>query len=207
MNIQQIPSPAFVLDEKRLRNNLEIIDRVQREAGVAVILAFKGFAMWSAFPLVRQYLKGATASSLNEARLCFEEMGVPAHTYAVAYVPSEFGRILKYSSHITFNSIGQYERYRSRIARSRRRVSPGIRVNPGWSPVGTDLYNPATPGSRLGEPIANFEAACPKAWRVCTSTYCAKAKAAIWSVCSFISRGISAHFCLRCAGSILAEDT
>ncbi|MFN4080458.1 MAG: carboxynorspermidine decarboxylase [Saprospiraceae bacterium] len=162
MNIQQIPSPAFVLDEKRLRNNLEIIDRVQREAGVSIILAFKGFAMWSAFPLVRQYLKGATASSLNEARLCFEEMGVPAHTYAVAYVPSEFGRILKYSSHITFNSIGQYKRYRSRIDRSRPGVSPGIRVNPGWSPVGTDLYNPATPGSRLGEPIANFEGRLPE---------------------------------------------
>ena len=94
MDINKIPSPCFVLDEARLRQNLELIDRVQRTAGVTVILAFKGFAMWSAFPLVRQYLKGATASSLSEARLCFEEMKVKAHTYAVAYVPREFGQIL-----------------------------------------------------------------------------------------------------------------
>lgn len=162
MNIQQIPSPAFVLDEKLLRRNLELIDRVQRKAEVTVILAFKGFAMWSVFPLVRQYLKGATASSLNEARLCYEEMGTPAHTYAVAYVPSEFGRILKYSGHITFNSIAQYQQYRKRIEKRHPHISPGIRVNPGWSPVGTDLYNPATPGSRLGEPIANFEGNLPR---------------------------------------------
>ncbi|MFN4256200.1 MAG: carboxynorspermidine decarboxylase [Saprospiraceae bacterium] len=140
---------------------MELINRVQKEAGVSVILAFKGFAMWSAFPLVRQYLPGATASSLNEARLCFEEMKVKSHTYAVAYAPREFGQILKYSSHITFNSLAQYRRFQKKVAASPEPVSCGIRVNPEWSPVGTALYNPASPGSRLGEVVENFKGKLP----------------------------------------------
>lgn len=161
MDIKKIPSPSFVLDESRLRQNLELINRVQKEAGVSVILAFKGFAMWSAFPLVRQYLPGATASSLNEARLCFEEMKVKAHTYAVAYAPREFGQILKFSSHITFNSLAQYRRFQKKVAASPEPVSCGIRANPEWSPVGTALYNPASPGSRLGEVVENFKGKLP----------------------------------------------
>ena len=151
-----------MLDEARLRQNLQLIDRVQQEAGVKIILAFKGFAMWSAFPLVRQYLHGATASSLHEARLCFEEMKTRAHTYAVAYVPKEFGKILGYSSHITFNSITQYKRFKKRLTSAPERISPGIRVNPAWSPVDTALYNPASPGSRLGEPLENFKGQLPE---------------------------------------------
>lgn len=162
MDIKKIPSPCFVLDEALLRKNLQLIDRVQKEAGVSVILAFKGFAMWSAFPLVRQYLPGATASSLNEARLCYEEMGVKAHTYAVAYLPREFGRILKYSSHITFNSVSQYRRFKRRLERLTEPVSAGIRVNPEWSPVGVDLYNPAAPGSRLGATVEHFKNGMPE---------------------------------------------
>ncbi len=162
MDIAKIPSPCFVLDEALLRKNLELIDGVQREAGVQIILAFKGFAMWSAFPLVRAYLSGATASSLHEARLCFEEMKTRAHTYAVAYLPREFGQIMKYSSHITFNSLSQYRRYRKRLEKHPDKISPGIRVNPGWSPVGTALYNPASPGSRLGEVVENFKGKLPE---------------------------------------------
>jgi carboxynorspermidine decarboxylase len=161
MDISKIPSPCFVLDEARLRANLQLIDRVQREAGVSVILAFKGFAMWSAFPLVRQYLPGATASSLHEARLCFEEMGVKAHTYAAAYVPREFGQILKYSSHLTFNSLSQFKRFKNRVLRHPEHVSMGIRVNPEWSPVDTALYNPASPTSRLGQTEEHFKKGLP----------------------------------------------
>ena len=160
IDFQQVKSPAFVLDESLLRKNLELIDGVQKAAGVSVILAFKGFAMWSAFPLVRQYLAGATASSLGEARLCFEEMKSRAHTYSVAYMPREFGQILKYSGHITFNSIGQFNKF-GKKARAAG-VSCGIRVNPEWSPVGTDLYNPAAPGSRLGEVVENFKKGLPE---------------------------------------------
>ena len=162
MDISKIPSPCFVLDEALLRKNLQLIDRVQREAGVQIILAFKGFAMWSAFPLVRQYLHGATASSLGEARLCFEEMHAKAHAYSVAYLPREFGQILKYSSHITFNSLSQYRRYRKRLEKHPEKISAGIRVNPEWSPVGTALYNPAAPGSRLGEVVENFKGRLPE---------------------------------------------
>ena len=162
MDISKIPSPCFVLDESLLRKNLELIDRVQREAGVQIILAFKGFAMLSAFPIVREYLGGATASSLNEARLCFEEMGVKSHTYSVAYVPREYGQILKYSSHITFNSISQHRRFFKRTAAYTPKISMGVRVNPGWSPVGTALYNPASPGSRLGEVAENFKGKLPE---------------------------------------------
>ena len=162
MDFKKIPSPSFVLDESRLRRNLELIARVQREAGVQIILAFKGFAMWSAFPVVREYVSGATASSLHEARLCFEEMKTRAHTYAVAYLPREFGKIMGYSSHITFNSQTQYRRFRKKLEAHAEPISPGIRVNPGWSPVGTALYNPASPGSRLGEPVENFKGKLPE---------------------------------------------
>jgi carboxynorspermidine decarboxylase len=146
----RFPSPAFVLDEKRLRANLQLMKRVQEEAGVDIILAFKGFALWHAFPLVRQYLKGATASSLFEARLCFEEMKSKAHTYCVAYREEEFEEILSRSSHLTFNSLSQFERFKERVKAYPEPVSMGLRVNPGWSDVDTDLYNPTSPQSRLG---------------------------------------------------------
>jgi carboxynorspermidine decarboxylase len=162
MDLKKVPSPCFVLEETLLRRNLTLIDRVQKAAGVQVILAFKGFAMWSAFPIVREYLSGATASSLNEARLCFEEMKTKSHTYAVAYVPKEFGQVMKYSSHITFNSLAQYKRYKGKLAKHPEPISAGIRVNPGWSPVGTALYNPASPGSRLGETAENFKGQLPE---------------------------------------------
>ena len=161
LDLKKVPSPCFVLDEARLRANLQLIDRVQQEAGVSVILAFKGFAMWSAFPLVREYLPGATASSLSEARLCYEEMGVKAHTYAVAYAPGEFSRIMKYSSHITFNSLSQYKRFRKKVESYPEHISVGIRVNPEWSPVETALYNPADPTSRLGQTKENFKGGLP----------------------------------------------
>ncbi len=156
IDIQQVPSPCFVLDAALLRRNLELIDRVQKAADIQVIVAFKGFSMWSAFPLVRQYLPGATASSLHEAMLCNEEMGVRAHTYAAAYLPDEMDAMLRLSSHIVFNSLGEYRRYRAQVHEAPYQVEMGIRVNPEFSDVATDLYNPTAPGSRLGEWLDNF---------------------------------------------------
>lgn len=156
INYTQVPSPAYVLDESRLRRNLELIQRVQQESGVSVILALKGFSMWKVFPLVKQYLAGATASSLHEARLIFEEMGVPAHTYSPAYLPDEFEEIMRYSSHITFNSVAQYERFRGALSQAQQPISPGLRVNPEFSVVETDLYNPSAAGSRLGTMLENL---------------------------------------------------
>jgi len=150
MDISQIPSPSYVLDESLLTANLELIRDVGREADVEIILALKGFAMWGVFPLMKPYLKGVSASSIHEARLAYEEMGTPAHTYSPAYSDGDFDTILKYSSHITFNSLSQYERFRKRAQSFERRVSMGLRINPGFSAVHTDLYNPCSPGSRLG---------------------------------------------------------
>ncbi|WP_246222810.1 carboxynorspermidine decarboxylase [Maribellus comscasis] len=150
MDYSKIPSPAFVLDEKLLRQNLQLINRVQNEAGIEIILAFKGFAMWSAFPMVREYLSGATASSLNEARLCFEEMKTRAHVYSPVYFENEFPELMAYTKHIVFNSFNQFNRFYSETQKADHPVSCGIRVNPEYSDVETDLYNPSAAGSRLG---------------------------------------------------------
>ena len=143
----QVQSPAFVIDEIRLVRNLELIQKVQKESGVKVILALKGYSTWPTFPLVKEYLNGATASSLNEARLIKEEMGTLAHTYSPAYFKEDFEELLSYSSHLTFNSLSQWEYYKDQVT---EKVSIGLRVNPEYSEVETDLYNPAVSGSRLG---------------------------------------------------------
>jgi carboxynorspermidine decarboxylase len=161
IDYQKVESPAFVLDMARLRRNLELIAGVQRQAGVSIILALKGFALWRVFPLIGEYLSGATASSLFEARLIHEEMGVKAHTYSPAYLSGDFEDIMRHSSHITFNSLAEYERYRARLAAHPDKLSTGIRVNPEYSDVEVALYNPAAPGSRLGELIDAFDEELP----------------------------------------------
>ncbi len=161
MDISRIPSPAFVLEEEKLRENLILMQHVQKEAGISIILALKGFAMWSTFPMVKKYLKGATASSVHEARLCVEELGKKAHTYCVAYSPDSFKEILQYSSHITFNSISEFHRYTSQLDQYPEKVSVGLRVNPGFSNVETELNNPCALGSRLGESPESLPSVLP----------------------------------------------
>ncbi|HLO44335.1 MAG TPA: carboxynorspermidine decarboxylase [Leadbetterella sp.] len=150
IDFSQIPSPCYVLEEKLLRKNLELINRVQTESGAEIILALKGFSMYKMFPMVKKYLSGATASSLNEARLIAEEMGCLAHTYCPAYKPEEFEQILGYSSHISFNSMNQYKQFKSQVEKSEKKVSMGLRINPQYAEVSTDMYNPCVVGSRLG---------------------------------------------------------
>ena len=162
MDYSKIPSPAFVLDEKLLRQNLELINRVQRDAGIEIILAFKGFAMWSTFPLVREYLSGATASSLFEARLSFEEMKTRAHVYSPVYFENEFDELMGYTSHIVFNSFNQFLKFYPEIKKADHPISCGIRVNPEYSDVETDLYNPSAPGSRLGVGSEEFPEKLPE---------------------------------------------
>jgi carboxynorspermidine decarboxylase len=166
MNLAVIPAPCYVLDEKLLRKNLTLMNRVKTDSGTHIICAFKGYAMWSSFPLVRQYLDGATASSLYEARLCFEEMKTLSHTYAAVYFPDDFEEIMSYSSHISFNSLSQFHRYYPSVKKwnktGKHRISCGIRINPEFSVVETDLYNPSKAGSRLGEDLKNFNGALPE---------------------------------------------
>ncbi|HLP42151.1 MAG TPA: carboxynorspermidine decarboxylase [Fibrobacteria bacterium] len=149
LDIAQVPTPAYVLEEALLKRNLALLDRVQKESGAKIILALKGFAFWSAFPWVREVLHGATASSLNEARLAREEMGREVHTYSVAFTDKEFPDILRLSDHVVFNSFSQWRRFRAE-GLAAGKVSFGIRVNPGHSEVKTPLYDPCYPGSRLG---------------------------------------------------------
>ncbi len=145
-----IPSPCFVVDEALLRRNLKLIADVGRRAGVEMIVALKANAMWSIFPIMAEYVHGATASSAAEARLVLEEFGTRCHTYAPVYTDTDFGEIVACSDYITFNSAAQYERFRERVAGAGHPVSCGLRINPGYSPVETALYNPCSPGSRLG---------------------------------------------------------
>lgn len=150
IDLNAIPSPCYVMEEKLLRNNLALIKRVKEEAGVNIILAFKAFALWKSFPIVREYIPYSTASSKFEAQLAFEEMGSPAHTYSPAYTEADFPSILKYSSHITFNSLSQFDRFYPLVKADGRGISCGLRINPEFSDVETDLYNPCAPGSRMG---------------------------------------------------------
>lgn len=150
INFSDVPSPCYVVDEKLLEDNLKLIASVKQCAGVEIILAFKGFATWGVFPLIKKYVSSTTASSLNEARLANDLFGAPAHTYAPVYTPEEFPKIIESSSHITFNSLSQFKRFMPLIEKSGRRVSVGLRVNPEYSEVETELYNPCAPGSRLG---------------------------------------------------------
>ena len=148
IDYNKVPSPTYVLDEAAFRRNLELIKSVKERAEVEIILAFKAFAMWSVFPIVREHIAHSTASSLAEARLAFEEMGSPAHTYAPIYTEKEFPHIMACSSHITFNSLTQFEKFYPQAKQND--ISCGLRINPEHSVVETDLYNPAVPGSRLG---------------------------------------------------------
>ena len=148
IDFSQLPAPCFVLDETLLDRNLAIIDRVRRESGAEIIVALKACAMWSIFPGLAAHSDGATASSAAEARLVFEEFGRPAHTYAPVYSDRDFDEIMRCSDHITFNSVAQFERFGQRALING--ISCGLRINPGYSPVETDLYNPCVAGSRLG---------------------------------------------------------
>lgn len=155
-----IASPSFVLDEAKLRKNLALIDYVQQQSGAQIIVAFKGFSMWSAFPILREYhISGATASSLNEALLAKEEMKGEVHVYAPAYSDEEFPQILELADHLVFNSFSQWRRFRSLVeaARKQREIHVGIRINPEYAEVETDLYNPAGAYSRLGVTCKEFE--------------------------------------------------
>ena len=147
---EQIHYPVYVLEEQRLRNNLNLIAGVAREAGIDIILAFKAYALWKTFPLFRQYIGATTASSLNEARLGFEKFGSPTHTFSPAYTDDEIDEISRLSSHITFNSFSQMTRFAEQARRVNPSVSLGLRINPEYSEVGTLLYNPCAPGTRFG---------------------------------------------------------
>ena len=150
MIFNQIKMPAYILEEEKLRRNLSLIKGVADEAGIEIILAFKAFALWKTFPIFREYINSTTASSLSEARLAYEEFGAPAHTFSPAYTDLEIEDIARMSSHLTFNSLSQYSRHHTKALETNSNLKLGVRVNPEYSEIGTDIYNPCAPGTRFG---------------------------------------------------------
>ena len=155
----EIERASYVLEERLLRRNLATIKEVSDESGAEIILAFKSYALWRTFPIFREYGFSSTASSLWEARLGYEEMKSQVHAFTPAYLPNEWAQWQQYASHISFNSLSQYERYKGNLSPN---VSYGIRINPEYSPVETDLYNPALPGSRFGVTAEALDKGLPK---------------------------------------------
>ena len=159
-------TPYYLVEEDKLRSNLALIRDVADRSGAEIILAFKAFALWKTFPIFREYIHATTASSPDEARLALEEFGAPAHTYSPAYSEHDFPEILRCSSHITFNSLSQFHRFAPMVAAlSNSHVekvpSLGLRVNPEYSEIETELYNPCAPGSRFGVLAADLPAELP----------------------------------------------
>lgn len=150
-----LPSPAYVCDLSLLEKNLKLLNRIQEESKVNILLALKGFALWSTFDLCKKYLKGCCASGLHEALLAKEEFGKEVHTYSPAFKDDEIDEVLDLSNHVVFNSFSQWKRYREKAL---KKTSCGLRINPQYSSVDVDLYNPCAPYSRLGITKENFEA-------------------------------------------------
>lgn len=158
IDIQSLPSPCYLVDERLLTKNLEILDSVQKRTGAKILLALKGFSMHSVFPLVGQYLQGVTSSSLFEARLGYEKMGKEVHAYAPAYIDREFDELLTYVDHLVFNSFAQWDRFKDKVrAVSGKTIECGVRINPEYSEIATPLYDPCYNHSRLGITLANFQ--------------------------------------------------
>ena len=162
IDFSKIPSPCYLVEEELLRQNLQLIRSVEEEAGIKIILAFKGFSMWKAFPIVREYIKGAAASGAYEAKLATDEMKTYAHTYSAAFQNSDFNEVMENSSHITFNSLTQFDRFLPEVNNFSRKISVGLRVNPEFSEVETALYNPCAPGTRLGILAEQLDDELPK---------------------------------------------
>ncbi len=150
IDYSKFPNPCYIMEEDLLRRNLTLIKDVAYRADVEIILAFKAFALWKSFPIFREFIHHTTASSLYEARLAYEEFGSRAHTYSPAYTEEDFGEIMRCSSHITFNSLSQYERFYPLTKKADHPISCGVRINPEYSEIETDLYNPCAPGTRFG---------------------------------------------------------
>ncbi|MDE5847398.1 MAG: carboxynorspermidine decarboxylase, partial [Muribaculaceae bacterium] len=149
-------TPYYIVYEDRIERNLQLLRRVEEEADVKIIMAFKANALWKTFPIVKRYFTASTASSLNEMQLSLDYLGNDVHAYCPVYTDETFPKFLAGCSHITFNSLAQFRRFKPQIdawnaGQPEKSVSAGLRVNPHCSVIETDIYNPCVPGSRFGE--------------------------------------------------------
>ncbi|HOA81640.1 MAG TPA: carboxynorspermidine decarboxylase, partial [Defluviitaleaceae bacterium] len=158
IDISKLPTPIYIVDERLIEKNLKILKEVMDKTGCKILLAQKAFSMFSLYPLIGQYLSGTTASSLFEAKLGYEEMKEKeVHIYAPAYREDEFDEIISICDHIVFNSFSQWNKYKNKIKASAKKIECGLRINPEYSEIETDIYNPCFTGSRLGITLENFQ--------------------------------------------------
>jgi len=157
IDFNAVPTPCYIVDEALLVKNLEVLESVKKRTGAGILLAQKGFSMFSAYPLIGKYLDGVTSSSLFEARLGYEYMGKEVHAFAPAYMEDEFDELMTYCDHIVFNSFSQWMKFKGKVkAFTRKKIECGIRINPEYSEIGTPIYDPCYRNSRLGVTLPNF---------------------------------------------------
>ncbi len=161
INIENLATPSYLVDERLLIHNMEIMKSVIDRTGCKILLAQKAFSMFSTYPLLAKYLSGTTASGLHEAKLGYEEMGKPfnkeTHIFSPAFIENEFDEVLEICDHIVFNTFNQWNKFKARVSSSGRKIECGIRINPEYSEIETDIYNPCIIGSRLGTTIKSFD--------------------------------------------------
>lgn len=157
LDFSKVPTPSYIVDETLLIQNLELLKSVMDRTGCKILLAQKGFSMFSTYPLIGKYLSGTTASSLFEAKLGYEEMGKEVHIYSPAYQEEELEEIIEIVDYIVFNSFSQWKKYKDIVKKSPRNIQIGLRINPEYSEIDTDIYNPCFTNSRLGITLPHFE--------------------------------------------------
>lgn len=150
LKVSSLPTPCYVVDEGLILKNLEILYNVSERTGAKILLAQKAFSMYELYPLIGRYLSGTTASSLFEARLGYEEMGGETHVFAPAYKDDDMDELVKICDHIVFNSFSQWYKYRDKVKSAEREIECGLRINPEYSEIETEIYNPCAEGSRMG---------------------------------------------------------
>ena len=157
IDISTLPTPSYLVDQRLLIKNLELLSSVKERTGCKILLAQKAFSMFSVYPLIAKYLDGVTSSGVMEARLGYEEMGKEVHTYAPAFADHEMDDVIRYSDHIVFNSFHQWNKFKDKVKNSGKQIECGLRLNPKYSEIDTDIYNPCFTGSRLGITAEQFQ--------------------------------------------------
>lgn len=157
IDISTLPTPSYLVDQRLLIKNLELLSSVKERTGCKILLAQKAFSMFSVYPLIAKYLDGVTSSGVMEARLGYEEMGKEVHTYAPAFADHEMDDVIRYSNHIVFNSFHQWNKFKDKVKNSGKQIECGLRLNPKYSEIDTDIYNPCFTGSRLGITPEQFQ--------------------------------------------------
>lgn len=156
-DFSKIETPTYVVSLPKLERNLQVLNQVEKKTGCHILMALKGFSMFSTFPMARKYLSGSEASSVNEARLGYEEFKKEVHVFSPSYTEKNIKEYLKYSDHLVFNSFSQWNKFKKKIKNSKKKVSCGIRVNVEHSEVETPMYDPSSPNSHFGVKLALFE--------------------------------------------------